>query len=530
LPSLPLSPIIETAEGLPDESDAPDMLRPKSHGWRFLILFIILFGVGDSLPLLSHGPFFGQSQSGKKTEPPSEYSRQWLEEVVPYIITAEEKKMFLQLPNEVERGKFIENFWRKRDPNPQTAENEFKIGYYKRIALANKLFGQAGFEGWRTDRGRVFILLGPPHEIRRDLNPTRSSLTTFQGPSETWDYWNLQNPRLPYNMEFFFIDKFGTSNYVLEKGINLESGMGSPLDLSSLRFYFDDMENIAEAMRNPFENLDKLRGIVTTQVSYSSIPLRPEIFFFKGLGKAVHVPLVVEIPYSALTRKNIEDTYYYSLTLLLNIKNSAGQVLFEKSKDLNSKHSLAEWNSLKDESFQLQTSLSLSLEPETYKLQLLAVDNYSGKVGLAQQVIRLPDFNTTELCLSDFLLSPQTNEERKSEPQEASQPPERPFREIRRAFRPGEELNIYFEVYNLTFPEGKEFNDLNVEYSFLKDGKSLVRVPRKKMNPSNEKDCRVQTSFRLKNFEPGSYTLEVKIIDGYSGQSLTKGIEFIVIR
>jgi len=506
------------------------MLRPKSHGWRLPVLFIFLLGFGDSLLLPSSGPYSGQPQSEKKTEPPSEYSRQWLEEVVSYIITAEEKRIFLGLPNEVERGKFIENFWRKRDPNPKTSENEFKLEYYKRIALSNKLFGQAGFEGWRTERGRIFILLGPPHEVRRDLNPTRSSMTTFQGPSETWDYWNLQNPRLPYNMEFVFVDKLGTGNYSLEKGINLERGMSSPLDLSSLSFHFDYLENVAEAMRNPFENLDKLRGIVTTQVSYSSIPLKPELFYFKGLEKAVHVPLVVEIPYSALTQKNIEDKYYFSLTLLLNIQNSAGQVLFEKSKDINSKHTLAEWNSLKDESFQLQTSLSLSLEPETYKLQLLAVDNYSGKVGYAQQVIHLPDFKTAELCLSDFLLSPQANEERKSEPQENSQTPERPFREIRRTFRPGEELNIYFEVYNLTLDEGKELNDLNVEYSFLKDGKSLVRVPRKKMNPSKEKDCRVQTSFRLKNFEPGPYTLEVKIIDGHSGQSLTKGVEFIVIR
>jgi len=69
----------------------------------------------------------------------SEWSKQWLEEVVPYIITDAEKEFFLNLPNEVERGKFIERFWKKRDPNPQTPENEFKLDYYKRIASATKI-------------------------------------------------------------------------------------------------------------------------------------------------------------------------------------------------------------------------------------------------------------------------------------------------------------------------------------------------------------------------------------------------------
>ena len=71
-------------------------------------------------------------------EPISDASRQWLEEVVPYIITSREKDVFLSLPTELDRGQFIETFWKKRDPNPQTQENEFKLEYYRRVALANK--------------------------------------------------------------------------------------------------------------------------------------------------------------------------------------------------------------------------------------------------------------------------------------------------------------------------------------------------------------------------------------------------------
>jgi hypothetical protein len=133
----------------------------------------------------------------------------------------------------------------------------------------------------------------------------------------------------------------------------------------------------------------------------------------------------------------------------------------------------------------------------------------------------LPDFYTPELCLSDVLLSAQTEDEGRGKAQDVPQSPERPLREIRRAFRPGEEMKVYFEVYNLTLPEGQELNALTVEYAFLKGGQALVRVPPNRMSPASEKDCRVQTSLRLKNFEPGPYTLEVKVTDGHSGESRT---------
>ena len=91
---------------------------------------------------------FGQETSQeRKKEPLSEWSKQWLEEVVPYIITDAEKSVFLSLPNEVERGRFINQFWEKRDPDPNTPENEFKIAYYKRIAIANKRFSSGKRDG-----------------------------------------------------------------------------------------------------------------------------------------------------------------------------------------------------------------------------------------------------------------------------------------------------------------------------------------------------------------------------------------------
>jgi len=494
------------------------MIR-KRRFFTFLILFITI-----SIFSFSLGLSCGQSQSEKKTkEPLSKWSKEWLEEVVAYIITNDEKSVFLNLPNEEERGKFIENFWKKRDPIPETPENEFKLEYYKRIALANKFFGFSGIEGWRTDRGKIYILLGPPNEIHRDLNPSSSSSTTFQGPNEIWDYWNLQSPKLPYNLEFVFVDKFGTGSYILERGSGLDQGASSPFDMNSLHFYFDYMENVAEAMRNPFENLDKLRGIVTTQVTYNIIPLEPNLFYLKGIEKRTHIPLVIKMPYSALTEKKIEDKYYFALTLNMNVKNNLGQVVLERSKDINFKYTLAELNSLKDKIFQVQTSFTL--EPETYKLQLLVIDNFSGKIGTFEQSIQVPRFGSEELKLSDIILSRKGADEK-----EVGQTEEKRFSELSRVFRFDEELNLYLEVYNLALNRETGLNDLSVEYSFLQNGKLVVHVPSPKTNPTSEKDCRVQTSFRLKNLKPGEYTLQAKVIDGNSGKSQTKEVPFTVIQ
>jgi len=458
----------------------------------------------------------------KKVEPLSKWSKQWLEEVVPYIITDVEKELFINLPTEEARGKFIVNFWKKRDPDPKTPENEFKIEYYKRIALANKFFGTSGIKGWRTDRGKIYILLGPPNEIQRDLSPSVSRFTASHGPKEVWNYWGLPNPRLPYNLEFDFVDKFGIGNYVLERSVRFGELGTSPFDIDSMHSEFDYMEIMAEAMRNPFEDLDRLKGIVTTQVTYDLIPIEYDFFYLKESGISTHILLIIEVPYSALTQKEIENEYYFSLNLLINVSNNLGQIIFERSKDINFKHTLAEINSLKDKTHQIQTSLSL--EPDAYKMHLLVLDNFSGKIGTLHQEFSVPEFDKKELRMSDIILS----SEKKTERREASLTEEKMLAKVSRIFRSDEELNVYFEVYNLSLNQKTGLNDFHVEYFFLQNGKLLEQVPSPPAEPITERDCRVQISFRLKNFKQGEYILRVKVVDSNSGNEVLKEIQLMV--
>lgn len=102
---------------------------------------------------------------------------------VRYIITAEEKKAFLALPAE-ERKAFIEDFWKRRDPRPETEENEFKIEYFNRIDTANRLFSGGAAPGWLQDRGRIYITLGPPDH--REVYPR--GVTFYGVPTEYWWY------------------------------------------------------------------------------------------------------------------------------------------------------------------------------------------------------------------------------------------------------------------------------------------------------------------------------------------------------
>jgi GWxTD domain-containing protein len=495
------------------------LLRKMFFPLAFLSLIFLIPAQGTVLPLLQ--------EEKSAWEPLSEWSKQWLEEVVPYIITPAEKKLFLSLPNEIERGKFIESFWKKRDPSVSTPENEFKIEYLRRIGFANKFFGTSGIAGWRTERGRIYILLGPPTEVQRDFNPANSA-GFFQGPKETWQYWDLPNPKLPYNMEFVFVDKFGNGNYVLDNSLQLVNGQTQPFDMSDLTYQFDYMGSIAEAERNPFDNLDKLKGIITTQVTYNLIPFDFRLFHFKGTAEKTYIPLVIEAPYSSLPSKPIGGKEYFSLNLMINVSDRLGRVVSQKSKNLNFNLEPNQKSGLGSENLQVQTSLWL--EPGSYGLHLLILDNFSGKIGTIHQMITSPDFRAGELGASDIFLTSETGRigERTAMLSPESAIEQKIILAAKRVFRSSEELNVYLEVYNLTLSGERGVNSLSAEYAVLQEGKVLARIPLPKTEPSARKDCQVQTSFRLKNFKPGEYTFSVKIVDENAGKSFSRETTFII--
>ncbi|MBN1222645.1 MAG: GWxTD domain-containing protein [Candidatus Aminicenantes bacterium] len=463
------------------------------------------------------------SQTEKKPiEPLSESAKQWLDEVVPYIITNVEKEIFKNLPNEEERGKFIENFWKKRDPEPRTPENEFKLDYYRRIALANKFFSSGGIQGWRTDRGRIYIILGPPNEIQRDMTPSGSYATAFHGPKEVWNYWGLPNPKLPYNVEFVFVDKLGTENYVLEQSLKLTQGGSTPFSLDSSHYYFDYLEILTEATRNPFEGLDKLKGVITTQVTYDRIPIEYTLYRLKGHENKSYVPVIVRIPSAALTPKVIEGQNFQSMTLMIVVSNHLGQIISERSKDFNFKAPATDSDPSGQKTHQAQ--ISLALEPDAQKIHLLVLDNFSGKIGTRHEEISVPEFGEEFLSISDIILS----SKRENIQDNTIAGDQELASQITSTFKAGEEMDVLVEIYGLALDATSGHHSFAAEYLFLDEGKILARIPYVEEAPSAEKDVRIQSTLKLKNFKPGDYKLRFRVIDKVTGSEVQKEIPYRV--
>ncbi len=485
------------------------------------------------LPLLFTLTFliFCTTGMGQETSPPqkrtfeplSKDSKQWLEEVVPYIITDAEKGLFINLPNEEERGKFIANFWKKRDPKPATPENEFKRDYYRRIALANKFFGSGGIEGWRTDRGRIFIILGPPNEIQHDMSPSSSYASVSHGPREVWNYWNLPNPRLPYSLEFVFVDKLGTENYVLEQSLKLAEGGSTLFDLDGSHYYFDYLETLTEATRNPFEGLDKLREVITTQVTYDRIAFEYSFYRLKGPGNKTHVPVIVRIPSKALTSKVIEEKNYQSMTLMIIVSNHLGQIVQERSKDFNFKLPSADLDQPEEKTHQAQ--IALELEPEANNIHLLVLDNFSGKIGTRHEKISVPTFSEGTLSTSDIILSAK----RKIDKDETLAKDREMSTQITSTFKVGEEMDVLVEIYGLALNAISGNHGFMAEYLFLDGDKVIAQIPYAETSATAEKDVRIQSTLKLKNFKPGDYEMRFRVVDNVSGKEAMKETHFRVI-
>lgn len=169
------------------------------------ILLIIFLG----LLLIGQLPSTLEAKKLKASKLPHKY-RKWLLEEVVYIITPTEKNVFLQLQTDREREVFMKTFWAQRDPNPHTEENEFQIEHYKRMQYAEDHLGRGTpTAGWRTDMGRIYIILGEPNSIERYENMTQVY------PIVVWFYQGLVKYGLPHAFSVVFFKQDGSGDYQL---------------------------------------------------------------------------------------------------------------------------------------------------------------------------------------------------------------------------------------------------------------------------------------------------------------------------
>lgn len=147
----------------------------------------------------------------RKTDNSSLIRKTWVEKDVAYIITSEEKKAFNALQTDEERENFIENFWQRRDPDPDTEVNEFREEYYERIRYANENFA-SGIPGWRTDRGRIYIVWGKPDKVEKGYGTFEENVNV---PYEKWFYDHIEG--CCSGVEITFVDPTETGEFRIFK-------------------------------------------------------------------------------------------------------------------------------------------------------------------------------------------------------------------------------------------------------------------------------------------------------------------------
>jgi GWxTD domain-containing protein len=137
----------------------------------------------------------------------------WLKEDVVYIIQDRERAAFKGLGTDQERDHFIEQFWERRNPVPGSAVNDFKEEHYRRIGYANTRFSSPRLDGWKTDRGRIYIIYGPPDEIESHPSPANAA-----APYEQWKYRVIQG--IGENVIIDFVDEARTGEYRMKMDPN----------------------------------------------------------------------------------------------------------------------------------------------------------------------------------------------------------------------------------------------------------------------------------------------------------------------
>src|SRR6266581_5751270 len=366
--------------------------------------------------------------------------RKWLDEEVVYIIQPEERTAFLQLSTNEEREQFIEQFWQRRNPNPDLAENSFKEEHYRRIAYANERFA-SGIPGWKTDRGHIYILWGPPDEI--DSHPAGGAYdrpleqgggSTMTYPWELWRYRHLES--IGENIEIEFVDPSGSGEYHITRdpcekdalahvpgaGASLSeilgrssragrfssaSGTTCPMPLGGLAASMNEFESLDRYFRvqRPPEHFKDLAEVVTVRVVHNQIHIDYRADFLRVTSGTVLVPITVQVPNRDLSFQSKQGVHSAVLDLYGRITSPSGRVVqtFEDVISRDFPESL------------FQSSLNLSsiyqksvpLRPGLYRIDLVIKDTQSGNLGVVETALRVPHFDDEKLDASSLILADQ---------------------------------------------------------------------------------------------------------------------------
>ncbi|MCA1589994.1 MAG: GWxTD domain-containing protein, partial [Acidobacteria bacterium] len=434
--------------------------------------------------------------------------KKWLSQDVPYIITKEEKEAWKKLQTDEERENFITNFWARRDPNPDTEENEFREEYYERIAYANEHF-TSGIPGWKTDRGRIYIAWGKPSSVESHPSGGSYDRPSYEGggstttyPFEIWFYRHLDG--VGDGLEIEFVDPTGTGEYRLARNAHEKDALAmvpgaglttaESLGLSSKGDRISGLNNGANYMRQqdmPFERLRILNDLSRPPaVKFSDLagiaggdsgvldnnPLDFDlrIDFFRQSEDRVIATFTVQTDNKELQFADQGGLESASMNIFGRITAVSGKRsgIFEDSVTANAtKQELIE---LRDKKSVYQKAIALT--PGTYKVDVVVRDVKSGNKGIRNLGFTVPRYDEKKLSTSSLILASRlrgTNENDIGGQFVIGNAKVIP--NLAGIYKKGQEVGIYLQVYNAGIDQTTLRPAVDVEYILVKDGKQVLR-------------------------------------------------------
>src|ERR1700740_1452714 len=435
--------------------------------------------------------------------------KQWLNEDVVYIISPEERRAFLQLDTNEEREQFIEQFWLRRSSNPDLPDNDFKEEHYRRIAYANEHFA-SGIPGWKTDRGRVYIMWGPAHEVEshasagtydRPMEEGGGSTTTY--PWETWRYRYMEG--IGENVIWEFVDPSGSGEYRLtmdpsEKdallhvpgaalsllesmgmasktdrftrsdGTNLPTALGgTPASMDE----FNRLELFAKVNKPPEVKFKDLEAVVTSRIVRDQLHFNWRTDYLKVTNDTVLVPVTVQVPNSQLSFQAKDGVHSATINIFMRVSTLTGRIVQTHEEPVSRDFP----DSLYQQSLKLQSiyQKAIPLRPGLYRLDLVIKDVQSGNIGVVNSRLQVPRYEDDKLEASSLILADQIEHVPAKQINTGQfvlgSSKVRP--RLEGDFTTADKLGIYMQVYNLRPDDKSHKSSATFQYT-VKKGKDQI--------------------------------------------------------
>lgn len=485
----------------------------KVSFFRIFLLFALIAGLGAigvwaQPPEKTSGDVSGNVRNvSKETD---KIYKKWLDNDVAYIITGEERKAFKALVTDEERENFIEQFWRRRDPNPDTEENEYREEYYERIAYANEHFA-SGIPGWKSDRGRVYIAWGKPDSVEAHPSGGAYDRPSYEGggstttyPFEVWFYRHLDN--VGDGLEIEFVDPTGTGEYRLARDANEKDALrfvpgaglttAEQLGLSEKadrlagygggeqRSYqreqdtlFRRMEILTGLSKPPAVKFSDLQGIAggdSGVLDNNPLDFDLRVDFFRQSDDRVITAFTVQANNKELTFEQSGGLQQATMNIFGRITAVSGKRsgIFEDS--VSATATAAELAEALDRKSVYQKAIALT--PGTYKVDVVVRDVKSGNKGIQNIGFVVPRYDDKKLSTSSMVLASKLRSTNDSDiGQSFVIGNAKVIPNLSGVYRQGQEVGLYLQVYNAQIDQTTLRPAVDVDYVLTKDGKELMR-------------------------------------------------------